>query len=205
MSRGDRRLDRSEGAVSVPGGGLRCTVDSGVSEPEATSFKVRRVPQCPCRNWFAAAAGTWRTSGPSQCDICLQAASVRRGSTLKRRRGRHQTGCGERRSVATSSEAITAARRSNDNKDDLRSPIGAPGSIAGGTDRTDPVSLPKIGTTHPGRIPALPRRYRAARARATTLLGFASPSTPHAPEPVRKANDGNAVAVMRTACGAARQ
>ena len=71
-----------------------------------------------------------------------------RGSTLTWRSGRHQSGCGWRQSVATSSEAMTAARRSHEDESNHPSQIGAPGRSAGGADRADPVFQPSNGDAH---------------------------------------------------------
>ena len=59
------------------------------------------------------------------------------------RTGRNQTECGWRQSVATSSKAMTAARRSHEDEGDLPSRIGAPGRSTGGADRADPVFHPE--------------------------------------------------------------
>ena len=62
--------------------------------------------------------------------------------------GRHQTECGRRQSLATSSEAMTAARRLHDDEGDLPSQFGVPGRRAGEADRADPVFQPSNGQVH---------------------------------------------------------
>ena len=73
-------------------------------------------------------------------------------------RGRHQAECSWRQSVATSSEAMTAARRSRDDEVDPWSQIGVPGRSAGGADRADPVFHPSNGAPHSNQSPENPGR-----------------------------------------------
>ena len=89
-----------------------------------------------------------------------------RGSTLTWRSGRHQSGCGWRQSVATSSEAMTAARRSHEDESNHPSQIGAPGRSAGGADRADPVFQPSNGDAGGNRSPVNSTRFTAALAGA---------------------------------------
>ena len=49
MSREVRRFGQDNLAVRIPGGAQSCSVDSGVSEPEAAAFNIPRVPEYPWR------------------------------------------------------------------------------------------------------------------------------------------------------------
>ena len=91
---------------------------------------------------------------------CTLPLTLRGGSTPTWRTGRNQTECGCRQSVATSSEAMTAARRSHEDEGDLPSQIGAPGRSAGGADLADPVFQPSNGgVTQSNEPPKNPGRF----------------------------------------------
>ena len=87
----------------------------------------------------------------------------------RRPMGRHQTECGRRQSLATSSEAMTAARRLHDDEGDLPSQFGVPGRRAGEADRADPVFQPSNGDTHTNPALEHPPRFRSSVPRRHRL------------------------------------
>ena len=78
--------------------------------------------------------------------------------------GRHQAECSWRQSVGTSSEAMTAARRSRDDEVDPWSQIGVPWRSTGGADRADPVFHPNSDEVHTNLSPANSERFTPRRA-----------------------------------------